>query len=63
MTWPLWNSEEGEERGRGISQAATAMSADGGLDQDGGRAGDKKSLAHKDGLEVELTGCADGSDV
>lgn len=42
---------------------AAAVSDDGGLDQDGGRAGDEKPLAHKDVLEVELTGSADGSDV
>lgn len=42
---------------------AAAVSDDAGLDQDGGRAGDEKPLAHKDVLEVELTGSADGSDV
>lgn len=63
MAWPLRSVEEGEERGRQISQAATAASDDGGFDKDGGRAGNEKSLAHKDGLEVELTRCADGSDV
>lgn len=39
------------------------VSDDGGLGQDGGRAGDGKQVAHKYSLEVELTGCADGSDV
>lgn len=63
MAWPLWSVEEGEERGREISQVAAAVSDDGGLDQDGGRAGDEKPLAHKDVLVVELTGCANGSDV
>lgn len=48
MTWPLWSAEEGESGGREISQVATAVSDDGGLDQDGGRAGDEKPLAHKD---------------